>query len=290
MTSSAPGGHSSLDIDQLRLWIGRQEVVADTVTTELVRRFNATFDIENGAMAPGDLAPPLIHFCLAQPAVTTGALGEDGHPRRGGFLPPVPLPRRMWASSRILFSGDLRIGDVVTRTSTIQDITVKAGKSGTLCFVVVAHDYDVGGAVVITELQTIVYRGASSAQPPAATPAAPEPVVTHAKSITPSTALLFRYSALTFNGHRIHYDLPYTTEVEGYPGLVVHGPLQATLLLLFACDIKGARPTRFEFTAKAPIFGGEAATLNARIDGADARFWTAREGGAPAMEAVARWG
>ncbi|MCB1493228.1 MAG: MaoC family dehydratase N-terminal domain-containing protein, partial [Rhodobiaceae bacterium] len=217
-----------IDLDYLKGWIGREEIASEVLTPDLVRRFNATFDRESGLDA-GDVAPLVIHFCLAQPAVPTAGLGPDGHPARGGFLPPVPLPRRMWAGGAFTFHDAIQIGEEVTRRSTIRDVTLKQGRTGALCFVTVEHAISSGGRAALTERQDIVYREAGTSAAPAASPE-PAPAGEESRRITPSAPYLFRYSALTFNGHRIHYDTPYVRDVEGYPGLIVHGPLQATLL------------------------------------------------------------
>ncbi|MDR5652132.1 FAS1-like dehydratase domain-containing protein [Ruixingdingia sedimenti] len=279
----------TLDIDHLRGWIGREDSAAETVTPELVHRFNATLD-RQGDTAPGAVAPLLIHFCLGQPAAPTAGLGEDGHPARGGFLPPVPLPRRMWAGGGFTFHDDIRVGERVTRRSRILDVTVKEGRSGVLCFVTVEHRVDSDGRAVLTERQDIVYRAAETGGAKApATPPAAAPAGAQSRRITASAPLLFRYSALTFNGHRIHYDTPYAREVEGYPGLIIHGPLQATLLAHLAADTRGARPARFSFRSLSPIFDTADFTINAEPDGDALKLWTARIGGPVAMEARAEW-
>ncbi|MFC0219366.1 MaoC family dehydratase N-terminal domain-containing protein [Pseudochelatococcus lubricantis] len=278
----------AVDIAQLREWIGREESASEVVTPELVRRFNATLDLD-GCSLPGDPAPLLIHLCLGQPAVPGAQLGSDGHPARGGFLPPVPLPRRMWAGGAFAFHDDIRVGDTVTRTSRILDVALKEGRSGQLCFVTVEHRIGAGGRDVITERQDIVYRDAGSPKPaPTAAPAA-APEGAHRRLIVPTTTLLFRYSALTFNGHRIHYDAPYARDVEGYPGLVVHGPMQATMLLHLAADIGGRAPARFSFRSLSPLFDNADFILDAAEDGAALKLWTARVGGPVAMEAKAEW-
>ena len=276
-----------IDIDHLRGWIGREQKDSEHLSPTLVRQFNATFDRDSGTEI-GDDAPLLIHFCLAQPTVPTMALGEDGHPARGGFLPPVPLPRRMWAGGAIQFFGPIRIGETVTRRSVITDVTLKQGRTGPLCFVTVDHDVTSDGLKVMTERQDIVYRGAS---PTGTTAAAPAPAVAgeHNRTVAPTAPLLFRYSALTFNGHRIHYDKPYATGVEGYPGLIVHGPMQATLLCQYAADLHGKPPRYFRFRSLSPIFDDADFTLNASTDGAGLKLWTARTGGPVAMEAQAEW-
>lgn len=276
------------DLDHLREWIGREETRSELLTDALVERFNATFD-RQGPLETGAAAPLLIHLCLGQPAVPTAELGPDGHPARGGFLPPVPLPRRMWAGGEVAFHDDIRIGEVVTRRSAIADVTLKEGRTGTLCFVTVNHHVTSGGRDVLTERQDIVYRGAD--KPGGAPHPAPEPAPPgdNRREITATPAFLFRYSALTFNGHRIHYDTPYTTGEEGYPGLIIHGPVQATLLAQYAADLRGAPPTRFSFRSLSPIFDTQDFSLNATSDGDDMKLWTAATGGPVAMTARAIW-
>ncbi|WP_300042696.1 MaoC family dehydratase N-terminal domain-containing protein [uncultured Paracoccus sp.] len=275
------------DIDHLRQWIGRVEEKSETVTDALVDRFNATFDVE-GEARDGDAAPVMIHLCVAPPAAPTHALGPDGHPARGGFLPPVPLPRRMWAGGSMRFHGDVRVGERVRRISTIRDVVVKEGRTGQLCFVTVDHRIESAGRLVVEERQDIVYRGIDA---PGAAHKAPEPAPhgRHRRVVEPAAALLFRYSALTFNGHRIHYDNPYTREQEGYPGLIVHGPMQATQLVQFAQQIRGKRPAQFDFRSLSPIFDIADYTLNAEEDGDGLRLWTAYADGPVAMQARASW-
>ena len=278
-----------LDLDHLRQWIGREETRAERLTTAIAVRFNATFD-RDATAAEGEAAPGLIHLCLAPDISPTSTLGPDGHPARGGFLPPVPLPRRMWAGSHFRFHEDIRIGDMVTRRSVVRDVTVKQGRSGPLCLVTVEHHIDSDGVLAVTERQDIVYRaaGPSGAAPSAAPPAA-APEGRYSRAVAASPALLFRYSALTFNGHRIHYDAPYARAEEGYPGLVVHGPLQATLLLQFAEALRGKRPAQIGFRGLSPLFDTAGFTLNAQDEGQGLRLWTAAEGGPVAMEARAEW-
>ncbi|MCM8732079.1 MaoC family dehydratase N-terminal domain-containing protein [Hephaestia sp. GCM10023244] len=280
-----------LDVGHLRTWIGGEEVAEEQLTPALVQRFQATFDLAGLPPQPGDIAPRLIHFCLCQPAAPTGALGEDGHPARGGFLPPVPLPRRMWAGSDIRFSGDLRVGDLVRRRSRVADVVVKQGRSGLLCFVTVDHHIDSAGTMRVEDRQTIVYRAADTAGAPAAPVEDVAPTGVVAETVDPTPTLLFRYSALTFNGHRIHYDHPHVTESEGYPGLIVHGPLQATLLLQFATRQRdGIPPDRFIFRGQSPLFDGTPFVLHAGAAEADTmQLWTARSAGPIALIADASW-
>ncbi len=275
-----------LDIDHLRQWIGREEVCSELLTTALVERFAATFDRVD-KIADGQPAPALIHLCLAPPAAPTSRLGLDGHPARGGFLPPVPLPRRMWAGGTFTFQDEILVGETVTRRSTISDVVVKEGRTGPLCFVTVDHRIESGGRLALDERQDIVYRGVDV--PGAKKTAEPAPKGPHQVRIFPSPALLFRYSALTFNGHRIHYDAPYVREMEGYPGLIVHGPMQATMLVQLAEKIRGRRPARFGFRSLSPLFDDAAFTLNAVEDNEGLKLWSARAGGPVAMEAQARW-
>lgn len=278
---------TELDINHLRGWIGNEESKSELVTSSMVERFNATFDLA-GAIKNGDAAPTLIHLCLAPPAAPTAELGPDGHPARGGFLPPVALPRRMWAGGAFTFYDDIRIGDLVTRNSKIRDVVVKEGRTGTLCFVTVDHRILSGDRLVMEERQDIVYR---SEDAPGAAKKTPEPAAKGANSVTvqPSPTLLFRYSALTFNGHRIHYDAPYAQNEEGYPGLIVHGPMQATMLAHYAEKLRGTRPKQFDFRSLSPLFDDAEFSLNAEEDGEGLKLWTAKTDGPVAMEARATW-
>lgn len=291
-----------MDIAHLSQWIGREEEQADDLTPALVRRFRATLGLPGNAPedapvdAPEDtpedtpagaapVAPQLIHLCLGLPATTD--TGPDGHPARGGFLPPVPLPRRMWAGGRFAFHAPLRVGEPVLRRSRIADVQARQGRSGPLCFVAVDHQILQSGRLAVSERHDIVYRGLSPAAPPAAPPDSPAPAGEHQRRVTPTPTLLFRFSAITFNGHRIHYDAPYATGVEGYPGLVVHGPLQAALLCHFAAGLQGAPLRRFAFRSRAALFDTGDFTLNARRTDRGLSLWTATPGGPVAMEAEA---
>ena len=271
-----------LDMAHFQSWIGREDSATDVVTAGLVQKFRATVGLPETA---DDLAPRLIHFCLAIPAVPLDEVGPDGHPKRGGFLPPVPLPRRMWAGGEISFHGDLRVGDAVKRTSRIASVTAKEGRSGTLCFVDVDHKIEANGRLVVEERHNIVYRDVNTSTP--AAPPAPRGEET--RVITPTPVQLFRYSALTFNSHRIHYDAPYTKTVEGYPDLVVHGPLQATLVLHYAAELMGKPPTRFSFRGQSPLFADAPFTLHSAREDNRMKLWTARENGPVAMTAEAVW-
>jgi 3-methylfumaryl-CoA hydratase len=241
----------------LKEWIGTTETVADTLTATPYAALSATLDRPAVRPHAGTPLPALWHWLYFLPLYRQSEVGADGHAKRGAFLPPVPLPRRMWAGSQFTFHAPLQIGDGVTRTSTIDNVTQKEGRTGQLVFVKVRHELRRSGEqdVALTEFHDIVYRDA--ALPGAAEPA---PVAAPAgaqweRKVVPDDVLLFRYSALTFNGHRIHYDRRYVTEVEGYPGLVVHGPLVATLLLdLLREHLPGAEVAGFEFRALRPVF------------------------------------
>lgn len=277
-----------VDIDYLRRWIGTEEITDDVLTPALAERFHHTLSHDGIAPGPGQAAPRFIHFCLCHPAGPMRMLGQDGHPDRGGFLPPVPLPHRMWAGSSVVFHGDLKVGDVVRRSSRIADVVVKLGRSGTLCFVTIDHLFSVDGEMRVEDRQSIVYRSIQAGPPTMTEASAPAGEVT--ASIDPTPTLLFRYSALTFNGHRIHYDAPYARDVEGYPGLVVHGPLQATLLLDLAERQRGTAPRRFDFRSMSTLYGGEEMLLHAgALRDGTMPLWTARPGGSVAMQAQARW-
>ena len=246
-------------------WIGREEQRHDRVDEALAARWLATFD----RAAPGqDTMPQGFHWCLCTPDAPTATLGPDGHPQRGdgpdSFLPPVAhLPRRMWASSKIDFVTPLPIGVAVHRRSTVQAIEAKSGGSGELVFVTVQHETFADETLAVREMQSLVYRAAADADAPLSpAPTGSDPFDASAwdshRMVTPDEALLFRYSALTFNSHRIHYDLPYAREVERYRGLVVHGPLTATLLLGLAQRELGDNAlSAFSFRGLSPAICGE---------------------------------
>jgi 3-methylfumaryl-CoA hydratase len=277
---------ATLDLDHLRAWIGRAEAAEDIITPGLAARFRSTVDGPD----MGGLAPLAIQWCLAPAVVPLSGLGSDGHPARGGFLPPVPLPRRMWAGGELRFHDPLRVGDTVRRLSRIDDVVIKEGRTGTLCFVTVHHEYATARGLALEERQDLVYRALDSASPTRATP--PPPVaesVPWQRRVPTEPVLLFRYSALTFNGHRIHYDRRYCIEEEGYPGLVVHGPLQATLLLHLAAEAKGAPPAVFSFRGVSPFFDGQELLVNARENEGGLALWTSDVAGRQAMVAEARW-
>ena len=275
----------------LKDWIGRTERGEDTVTTAPFAALAATLDHEPRRPAPGTELPPLWHWLYFLPMPRRSDIGPDGHARRGGFLPPVPLPRRMWAGSQFEFHAPLRVGDALERTSTVVDVSEKSGRSGTLLFVKVKHEIRRSGedAVALTEFHDIVYRDMPQ---PGEAPPAPKPAPERfdwERRWVADDVLLFRYSALTFNGHRIHYDRRYVTEVEGYPGLVVHGPLIATLLLELLREHRpGARVKRYAFRAVKPTFDIHPFLVRGALqDDGSVRLWAQDEAGALAMDATA---
>jgi len=256
MASESPTNNSETRMN-LTDWIGTTETVSDTLTATPYAALAATLDLPSARPAAGTVLPPLWHWLYFLPLYRQSEVGADGHARRGGFLPPVPLPRRMWAGSRFAFHQPLRIGDAVTRTSTIDDVVEKDGRSGPLVFVKVRHEIRCNGAAeaALTEFHDIVYREAPSAADAAPAPLAAPSGALWERKVVPDDVLLFRYSALTFNGHRIHYDRRYVTAVEGYPGLVVHGPMIATMLLdLLRHAMPEATVLSFEFRALRPVF------------------------------------
>jgi 3-methylfumaryl-CoA hydratase len=247
-------------------WIGREERVTDLVAPAHARRWCATFD--RAAPDAGPL-PQGIHWCLCPPEAPSASLGPDGHPLRtsASLLPPVPLPRRMWAGSDIAFLTPIAVGQAIERVSRIISVEEKYGRSGALAFVTLEHAYSADSAVAVKESQTLVFREA----PPPGTPPVP-PLPSDAtfepsgwdriERRVPDAPLLFRYSALTFNTHRIHYDADYVRDAEGYRGLVVHGPLMASLLLQLAAREVGENALkRFAFRAVGPAIAGEELVL-----------------------------
>ena len=243
----------------LRTWVGKSQSTPDLITPAPVRSLSATFDRDDAAPVAGTELPPLWHWLYFLPHAKQSEIGPDGHPTRGGFLPPVPLPRRMWAGGRLIWEtgNPLAVGQEVERVSTIKSVSHKAGRSGELLFVVVEHRYSNAKGLALTEEHDIVFREAAEPGAPEPTPQKPPLAGEEAWSrrIVPDDVLLVRYSALTFNGHRIHDDRKYVTEVEGYPGLIVHGPLIATLLQdVLRRNLPDAKVRRFAFKAVRPTF------------------------------------
>jgi len=259
-------------------WVGRSEAAADVLTPDRTNALRAALG-EPEALAPGAPLPPLHHWLYFWDVRPPVGLGPDGHPKRGGFLPPVPSPRRMWAGGRLKFLAPLRVGERVARTSTILKVEAKSGRSGDLIFVTVEHRISGEQGLAVVEEQDLVYREA--AQPGAM--AAPvgdgsPPAAPWRREVVPDSVLLFRYSALTMNGHRIHYDRPYAIDEEAYPGLVVHGPLQATLLLDLATRHLPRPVTGFDFRGQSPAFDGTKLQVCGEPSETGASLWTEQAG------------
>jgi len=279
----------AFDTSLLQQWVGKTETAHAQVSAHAAEALAATLDRAT-RFQPGAALPPLWHWIYFWGAAPQAELGPDGHAQRGGFLPPVPLPRRMWAGGRLTFHAPLPIGADAVRTSTIVSVNAKRGASGNLAFVTVGHAIGRDGQHCISEEHDIVYRDLPQAGSVAAPPKpAPQDAVWR-RTITPDPVLLFRYSALTFNGHRIHYDRAYVTGVEGYPGLIVHGPLIATLLAdLLHRHLPDAAMHSFHFRAVGPLFDTEPFTVCGRpdADGRTIHLWAQNARGELAMQAEA---
>ena len=279
----------SLDTQSPQTWLGRTQRDVDDITAAPLQGLWATLDREGRQVLLGQDAPPLSHWLFFTPKAPQASIGVDGHPTRGGFLPPVSLPRRMWAGGTLQFHHPLRVGDEVQRESRVMDVSEKDGRSGRLAFVTIRHELTNANGLAIMENQDIVYREAALVgSPQPASKAAPKDE-TFKRRVTPDPVQLFRFSALTFNAHRIHYDREYATQVEGYPGLVVHGPFIATLLLdLLNRQEPGATIRRFTFKAVGPLFDTHPFELCGRPYGARKfALWARNLEGALAMEASA---
>lgn len=278
----------------LQDWIGRTEIVTDTATATPYAALAATLDWPNAAVRPpsGTPLPYLWHWLYFLPLYSQSEIGADGHGKRGGFLPPVDLPRRMWAGSDFEFHEPLMIGDTLSKTSTIVDVKEKTGRTGHLIFVKVRHELrrQSSTRVALTEHHNIVYRAAPTAEDVAPPPVLAPTQFDWQRRIVPDDVLLFRYSALTFNGHRIHYDRQYVTQVEGYPGLIVHGPLIATLLMdLLQRSASQAVVSKFEFKAVRPTFDTHSFSVQAKVasDGLSVHLWACDHEGWLTMDATA---
>lgn len=276
--TNTPPTLDAATLAHLQSWTGKTETLDDVITAAPMRGLAGTLDRDDASPAAGSVLPALWHWLYFLPQHRQGELGPDGHAKRGGFLPPVPLPRRMWAGGRLTWQPDnpLRCADVVQRQSVIGSVRHKAGRSGDLLFVLVRHEVHNAQGLALTEEHDIVYRAAAQAGDPVPPPVAAETGARWQRDIVPDAVLLFRYSALTFNGHRIHYDRQYVTEVEGYPGLVVHGPLIATMLLdLVRRQAPDAFIKSFDFKVVRPTFDLHPFRLNGRPsdDGKSVRVW-----------------
>lgn len=280
------------NIAGLKAWEGRSETHSDVVTAAPLRALSAMLDRDDPPVQAGTPLPALWHWLYFLPHPRQSEIGADGHAKRGGFVPPVPLPRRMWAGGRLTWEtgNPLRVDDAVQRVSTIASVTHKNGRSGELVFVVVRHALHNQQGLALTEEHDIVYRAETVPGDAAPAPVAAPKDSTFSRDIVPDPVLLFRYSALTFNGHRIHYDRPYVTGVEGYPGLIVHGPLIATLLVdLLRRERPDAVLKRFEFRAVRPTFDTAPFKVHGRFDASTNSFslWGEDADGWLTMQATA---
>ena len=301
--------NSDLDLTQLKSWVGRRQEQVDVTAPGPIAKLMATLDRDDPVPVPGDPAPPLAHWLYFLSHSRNSELGSDGHDARGGFLPPIPFPRRMWAGGRIEFLQPLRVGERIRKVSEITELSFKEGRSGPLVFVTVHHEISGEDGTAIREDQNIVYRedaaassrlASPSARPPVSSPPPPDAGAGTGRfgdapwrrRVLPDPVMLFRYSALTFNSHRIHYDHPYATGEEGYPGLVVHGPLTATLLLdLCRRELPDAGIAVFDYKASRPLFAGSPVILTGTPspDGSKAALQALNADGAIAMAATAEF-
>ena len=270
-------------------WIGRSETAWDIVDESRVERMYATLNMMSPHQLLGQALPSLWHWMFFASVVPFSELGADGHPERGGFLPPVDLARRMWAGGRLEFTRPLVVGQVIRRESTIKNVTFKSGRSGEMVFVTVAHQILDDQGILIDEEHDIVYRGLASRNAPSPKFKVMDELPDFSMEVCPDPVTLFRYSALTFNGHRIHYDRKYCLEEEGYPGLVFHGPLTAThLAKLLLSQYKDVLLTGFQFRAVKPIFDTHAFMTHGKGQGAGTyNLWATDYLGHVAMEARA---
>jgi len=278
-----------IDLDHLRQWIGPVQTADDTLRLGHARLMAATIDRADLPLAEGAPLPLLWHWLYFLEGRPPGELGPDGHPARGGFLPPVPLSNRMWAGGRVSFEAPLPIGVAAQKRSQVLKVEHKQGRSGDLVFVTVQHEVWAAGRCCVREEQDLVYKQPSA--PAAALAAEPPPPGEQVRPYTPDATMLFRYSALTFNGHRIHYDLDHCRRVEGYDNLVIHGPLSATVLAHLAVDWAAqaglGQVRRFSYRGVRPALLGRPLTANANRDGQRLQLWTALADGQASMQAEA---
>jgi 3-methylfumaryl-CoA hydratase len=278
------------ELQASRQWIGRSEIREDIADLRSMIQLHATLDRKDAPPKMGDAVPPCWHWMWFNPAEPWSALGPDGHPKKGGFLPPIPLPRRMWAGSRLSAHKPIRVGQAISKKSEIVDVSERSGKTGRLIFLSQKLSIHAGDELCIEEDYEAVYREAANAAAGQTKPPAPPQGALWTRRVDPDPVLLFRYSAVTFNGHRIHYDQPYVTKEEGYPGLIVHGPLTATLLLELARDSNPAkRIAAYSFRAVSPLYATAAFTVNGKPSAEGATMWAANPEGGLAMQAEVRF-
>jgi 3-methylfumaryl-CoA hydratase len=276
-----------LDIHNLGQWIGNRETIEETISAVPLLRMAATLDFEPRDIVDGDEVPPLWHWVYFLTPGRASELGRDGHATLGKFMPPVPLPRRMWAGGEFEFIKPLRVGEFARKESTVCDVTVKQGRTGRLCFVEVEHCIFVGEELRFREIHNIVYRDIKQAGEDESVSPKPPLDPQWTREVIPDSTLLFRYSALTFNAHRIHYDLDFCRKQEGYPGLVFHGPLTATLLLELAlANNPGRNLKSYEFKALSPLFDNASFSLNGKMNGTNLDLWATNAENRLAMQAT----
>ncbi len=279
-----------MEKDSLAAWIGKTETCSDEVTATPIAALSATLDRDDPYPRIGDPLPPLWHYLYFLPIHRQSEIGADGMVQRGGFLPPVPLPRRMFGGTRHEFHRPLRVGEHISRVSRIVEINHKQGRSGQLVFVLVRHEISNDRGLAVAEEQDVVYRENPKSGDPVPAPQKAPGSANWTREIRPDEVFLFRYSALTFNGHRIHYDRPYTNAVEGYPQLLVHGSLIAVLLQdLLRRNVPNASVTRFSSRSLRPLFNGAPFSACGRIesDGKTIKLWAADTEGFLATDAIA---
>lgn len=269
-------------------WIGLEKTASDQLNIQQARFMQATLD-RTPSLQIGDVLPPLWHWLYFLDAAPESELGRDAHMKKGGFLPPVALPRRMWAGGRVQFHNPLVLGKAAERRSRIKSVTEKEGRTGKLCFVCVEHEISQDGDICVNEEHDIVFREDPDPNTPVVAPAPAPAKADFSRLVQPSSVMLFRYSALTFNGHRIHYDVDYARDVEGYDGLVFHGPLTATLLADLGVSQSGRVMKRFDYKGTAPLTGLAPFKVEGTIEGSGAHLWAKRADGALAMSAHAEF-
>ena len=276
---------STIDLEYLREWVGKARSDRDVLSSRHARLMAATIGMPQSDIVEGAALPPLWHWLYFLSGEPSTALGGDGHPARGGFLPPVTLPNRMWAGGQLEFHASVPFDAPVEKRSTVVSVDHKEGRSGELVFVKVEHQLLHNETKVLTEYHDIVYKGASRTG--TASTSAEMPIAQHSRRIMPDSTMLFRYSALTFNGHRIHYDADYCRDIEGYPNLVIHGPLNATLLAGFAQEVSGHPLKQFRYRGLKPAILGNELSINAAQDGDQLVLWVALPDGSVSMRAEA---
>jgi 3-methylfumaryl-CoA hydratase len=275
---------TTIDLPHLRQWMGKPKIDRDTLSVRHARLMAATLGLQQELLAEGSPLPPLWHWLYFLEGSPPDELGEDGHPARGGFLPPVPLTNRMWAGGQVSFISPLKLGTVVEKRSIVSSVEHKAGRSGDLLFITVVHEIFHNGTLALSEEQDIVYRNPSKAHSRAQQASQ---IASVTKPFAPNSTTLFRYSALTFNGHRIHYDADYCRNIEGYDNLVIHGPLSATVLAGFSEEISGRKLRQFNFRGQHPALLGTMLTLNGTIKENLVAVWTSFPDGGISMTAEA---